>query len=284
MTFGDCTRDLVLSFLEWMRDGGLSAGTCNNRLAALRSYLWYAAGDDVAIQSVALAVSRVPKVKGPQRVKEVLSEAALRAVLSAPDADSPKGVRDRAMLALLYDSAIRLSELVGLTVGDVRLDGEPSVFVTGKGRKERFVAITEPAAAQLRAHIARNHGDAPDSSEPLFYTVHQGKHCRMSDGNVQRIVQQYANKARESCPEVPEKVYPHMMRRTRATDLWEAGVEAELISNVLGHASVNTTMLYAKPSLEKMRAAMESGTSVPDAEEPAWVGSEDEMARLCGLR
>ena len=284
MEFGDCTRDLILSFLEHLRAQGCSAGTCNQRLAAIRSYLWYAADRDVAIQSIALSVSRIPPVKGPERIKETLPEAALAAILTQPDPSTRKGVRDRAMLVLLYDSGIRLSELLGLDVGDVRLDDEPCIYVTGKGSKERAVAITPATASHLSAHIACMHGPTPDRSSPLFFTAHGGARHRMSPSNVQRIVQACADAARSACPEVPERVHPHMFRRTRATDLYQSGVALELVSRILGHSSMETTKVYARPSMEMMRSAMESAQPPDAGESPLWVGNEDEMARLCGLR
>ena len=284
MRFGDCTRDLVLSFLEHLRARGCAAGTCNQRLAAIRSYLWYAADCDVAVQSVAISVSRIPSVKGAQRIKETLSEGALAAILAQPDPRGRNGVRDRAMLVLLYDSMIRLSELVGLDVGDACLDDEPRIFVTGKGNKERVVAITEDAAAHLKALIACKHGPDPDPCDPLFYTVHGGARTRMSKSNVQDIVKKYAARAREECPDVPERVHPHMFRRTRATDLLRQDVELELISSIMGHADINTTRTYARPSLEKQRKDMEAANPPALGEVPVWVGNEDEMLRLSGLR
>lgn len=284
MTFGDCTRDLALSFVEHMRAAGCSAGTCNQRLAALKSYLWYAADGDVAVQSIALSVSRIPPVKGPQKIKEELSEEALAAILAQPDQSRPKGRRDLCMLVLLYDSAIRLSELLDLTVGSVYLDDDPRIYVTGKGAKERMVAITPATADHLRAHIAESHGPSPSPSAPLFFTRSHGEPRRMSPSNAQRLIQAYADKAREGCPDMPKKVHPHMFRRTRATDLYQSGVAIELVSRILGHESVDTTKVYAKSSMSMLRGAMESAFAPDAGEAPAWVGNEEEMARLCGLR
>lgn len=284
MTFGECTRDLVLSFVEHLRGSGCSAGTCNQRLAALKSYLWYAADCDVAIQSVALSVSRIPPVKGPEKIKEKLSVEALEAILAQPDQSKTKGKRDLSMLVLLYDSAIRLSELLDLTVGDVYLDDDPRIYVMGKGSKERVVAITPATAKHLKAHIATNHGPNPEPSDLLFFTKLHGEKQRMSPSNAQRFIQAYADKARESCSDIPAKVHPHMFRRTRATDLYQSGVAIELVSRILGHESVNTTKIYAKSSMSMLRNAMESAFAPGSDEAPAWVGNEEEMARLCGLR
>ena len=284
-TFGECGRDCVLGFVEHMRAAGLSAATCNQRVAAVKSYLWYAADADVAITSLAISVGRIPRVKGPQRVKENLSEPALRAILAAPDTSTRVGMRDAAMLTLLYDTGIRLSELTGLTVGDVSIGGDvPYVFVLGKGDKERTVGLSDATVSLVQRHIAMSHGRHPEKSEYLFYTKIKGERRRMSPSNVERVVQKYADEAREVCPEVPAKVYPHMYRRTRATDLYQEGVDLPLVSRIFGHASMETTKVYAKPSMEMLRDAMASVAPSVEVEEPIWAGNEEEMARLCGLR
>lgn len=84
-------------------------------------------------------------------------------------------------------------------------------------------------------------------------------------------------------PDLPQKVYPHMFRRTRATGLYQSGVELELVSRILGHASTQTTRIYATPSIEMLKTAMESNNiGMPEPEE--WLEGEEELARLCGLR
>jgi site-specific recombinase XerD len=107
----------------------------------------------------------------------------------------------------------------------------------------------------------------------------------MSSGNVERFIQQYADEVRALGIDIPMRVYPHMFRRTRATNLYQDGIELELISKVLGHSTTETTKIYAKPSLSQMRDALES-VELPEqkAEAPLWEGNEDKMARLFGLR
>ncbi|MEG0323498.1 MAG: tyrosine-type recombinase/integrase [Raoultibacter sp.] len=284
MTFGDCNRDLALSFLEHLRQQGCSAGTCNQRLAALKSYLWYASETDIAVQSVALSISRIPPVKGPKKIKEKLSEQDLSALLAQPDPSRKIGVRDRTIMVLMYDSAIRLSELLGLDIGSVYLNDEPRIYVVGKGSKERMIAVSDATAEHIASYITLFHGSTVCPDDPLFFTKNKGVMGRMSESNVQRFIQRYADLARNSCPDIPEKVHPHMLRRTRATDLYQSGVALELVSRILGHNKVETTKIYAKPSMKMMREAMENAYLPSKCEAPAWVGNEDELARLCGLR
>ncbi len=85
-------------------------------------------------------------------------------------------------------------------------------------------------------------------------------------------------------PHLPEKVYPHMFRRTRATNLYQNGVELELVSRILGHTSTQTTRIYATPSMEMLNKAMGATTAGIPEEEELWLNDESELARLCGIR
>ena len=101
---------------------GCSAGTCNNRLAAIRSYLWYVADGEISMQSIALGASKVTFIKGTQKVKETIKPDDLAALLAAPSDRSKIGIRDKTILILLYDSAIRVSELRELTLESLKLN------------------------------------------------------------------------------------------------------------------------------------------------------------------
>ncbi len=155
----------------------------------------------------------------------------------------------------------------------------------GKGSKERVVAINAKTVKHIKQYLEIYCLRGEAENNLLFYTIIKGRVGKMSEGNVERFIQQYADKARESCPDMPLRVHPHMLRRTRATNLYQNGVELALISRILGHAFLETTRIYAKPSLDMMREAMDS-VEAPLAkdEKPLWVGSEEEMAKLCGLR
>ena len=282
-TFGfeDCTHDFLLSYMEFLNKNGNAETTCNNRLAAIRAYLWFVADGDISLQSVALTASRVPFLKVPKLTREMISEDALKALLSAPP-DTKIGRRDQMILILLYDSAVRVSELLSLNVSSVNLDAEiPYLRIYGKGDKERIVAITDATASHIKNYLKVYH-QAGDHDSPLIYTVIKGRKDRMSVGNVERIIKKYANKIRPEHPDLPEHCYPHMVR-TRATNLYQDGTELELISRILGHSSTETTRIYAVPSVEMMRKAMETGNLSTD-EKPLWPDDEAEMARICGLR
>lgn len=192
----------------------------------------------------------------------------LKALLSAPS-NRKIEIRDTTILALLYNSAIRLSELLALKLSDVNLKNTtPYLRIHGKGDKERIVSISENTVKHLEHYIKLFHNQANP----------------MSPGNVERIINKYAEKIRPKHPDLPAKVHPHMFRRTRATNLYQSDVELELVSRILGHASTQTTRIYAKPSLKMIKAAMNRNNPGLNAEQSLWPDDEAELARIFGLR
>lgn len=280
--FEDCTHDLLLKFLESLKRNGSAETTCNNRLAAIKAYLWYAADSDISIQPVALTTSHVPFLKAPKLTREIISEDDLSALLTAPQT-TKIGMRDQMIMILLYDSAVRVSELISMDVRSVNLNAAiPYIRVYGKGDKERIVAITDATAGHIRKYLKLYHQElSPDS--PLFYTVIKGIRGRMSTGNIERIIKKYADQIRLDHPTLPKSCYPHMVRRTRATNMYQDGTDLELIARILGHSSTETTRIYAVPSIDMIRKAMERGNPATD-EKQEWPDDEAEIARLCGLR
>lgn len=107
----------------------------------------------------------------------------------------------------------------------------------------------------------------------------------MSEANVERFLKKYAEQVREEYPDIPEHVHPHMLRRTRATGLYRDGVDLSIVSRFLGHAQLETTRIYATPSVEMMRRAIAKMPMTSLDEAPAWDADTDAlMAKLCGLR
>jgi len=144
--------------------------------------------------------------------------------------------------------------------------------------------LSDKAVGHLRHYIHAFHGKASSGNTPLFYTVIKGARHRVSPGNIERIINKYAASICGEFPSLPVKAYPHMFRRTRATNLYQSGVALELVSRILGHSSTETTKIYAAPSMEMLKSAMESANGFMPDEKPIWEGDEDAMARMCGLR
>ena len=194
------------------------------------------------------------------------------------------GRRDRVLLALLYDTAVRVSELTGIVLGDMTLNVKnPSIIIHGKGKKTRSIVLNKKCADLVKDYVLHYHEANALPDTPLFYTMIHGKVNPMSQRNVERIVKKYGDRIRKEHPSFPEKTYPHMLRRSRATGLYRDGVPLELVSAILGHASSETTKIYAIPSVEQMREALSKGQSDEEETEKIWEGKEAEIRRLFGL-
>ena len=255
--FTDCTYDFVLEYLQHLRDADhLANSTLNQRLAAIKSYLKYVSDSDITLMQVYMSVCKVPLMKLPKLQREVLEKDELALLFNAP-AHTRFGNRDRTILVLLFDSAIRVSELTSITLGDVSLRTSGSHIVI--------------------------HGKAA-SDTPLFYTIIHGNMTSMSQRNIERILKKYSDTVRNEHPGLPESVYPHMLRRSRATGLYRDGVPIEMISAILGHSNSETTKIYAIPSVEQLRNALNNGVEDDSSGEKLWEGREDEIMGMFGLK
>lgn len=283
--FIQCTRDLVFDFMEHLASIGNKPGTRNQRLAALKSYLWFAADKDISLQSVALSIGRVKSCRNPKKEKPILDEEALRLLFDAPG-NTKIGIRDKAIMILLYDSAARIDEILSLKKQDICLDSDaPFIHVLGKGQKERVIALTERTCHHLQQYLYVYHPKDGPNTDLLFYTIIKGSVAKMSAANVERFLKKYAQQVRSVYPDIPDCVHPHMFRRTRATGLYRDGVDLAIVSRFLGHAQLETTRIYATPSVEMIRKAIENVSTDSASEQPIWSADADEtMAKLCGLR
>ena len=284
-TFAACNREVVMGFMEYLAANQSKPGTRNQRLAVLKSYLSFAADKDITLQSVALSIGRISQFRHARTEQVVIPEEAMAAILKQPP-DTRMGIRDRTIMVMMYDSGARLAEILGLKISDVVPDGDnPYVRLNGKGGKQRIVPVSAKTIAHLKKYNLAYHGRDRPSTDLLFYTIIKGLVGPMSEGNVERFVKRYACEARHSCPSVPENVHPHMFRRTRATQLYQNGVELPLISRLLGHARLETTQIYASPSLQMLRDVITS-VETPElkAERPIWEDNETMLLKLSGLR
>jgi site-specific recombinase XerD len=284
-SFCQCTRELVLEFLDFVTGRGCLTSTRNQRLTALKSYLRFVAETNISMQPIAFVVCNIKYSTTPEPLRICMSNEVVTAILSQPDTSTQIGVRDSTMMVLLYDSAIRLSELLDLRIGNVTVDDNPYIRVMGKGSKERIVPICDNSAAHLKRYLKIYRGVDITVTDLVFYSNIKGKVGKMTGRNVQKFIQKYADMARQNCKSVPVNVHPHMFRRARATSLYQEGTPLPLVSRVLGHRNIDTTKIYAKPSIDMMRKSMAAAAhpEITVGEEPLWK-KEESVAKSCGLR
>lgn len=286
ITFTILDRACVLGFLEHMRTTrGWTATTYNQRLACIRSFFRYAATAEPTLAMHLAELNGIPALKAPATpTVRHLTTTAITALLATPDPGTRIGARDQFFMILMYDLAARDAEMLALTLGDIDTK-RLTVELIGKGSKPRRLPITTETAAHCRRYTADFHPD-PDPAQPLFDTIHGHRKTPMSDDNVARFLRQHAAKARESCPEIPEGIHPHMLRHSRAMHLYQAGMPLALLTEWLGHADPETTLIYAHADTEMKRQALAKATggiSTSLAAVPVWHQHEDIIQRLCGL-
>lgn len=275
--YSDCTFQFVLAYSQYLQeDRKLSESSVNQKITAIKQYLRYVSQEDISLMQIYLSVNDVPTLKITKKIRPVIESNDLGAFFEAPK-NNRIGNRDRTILILLYDTAVRVSEIAGIRLGDIDLRmNNPIILIHGKGRKERTVIVSDEAADYLRNYIKAFHNNSSPET-PLFYTKMHGQINQMSVRNIQRIVEKYGNIARETNPNIPE-THPHMLRRTRATDLYRDGVPLNLVSTFLGHAQLETTTIYATPSQDQLREASNRGYDELSREEtPIW---EEDLAAV----
>lgn len=283
--FKDCTYDFLLDYRNHLHnEKGLKEKTANNRLAVIKSYMRYAAARDISLQQYEFAVSQVPLYSVPKIQQPVIEDVdALAALLGMPP-NTKKGLRDKVIMSILYDGAIRVNELVSLKTGNLSMADDQSIRlrIHGKGNKERSILLSIKTSALIQQYLEEYHPDR-DSNAPFIYTVVGGIQKHMSTRNVQKLIKKYSDRTRIG-HSLPKSVSPHTLRRTRGTTLYRDGVDLPAISALLGHSDIKTTRdYYASPSQEQMREIANRKCEAIPEEEPLWPDDEDEISRILGL-
>ena len=173
-----------------------------------------------------------------QSLPRFLSSAEVDALLNAPDVSSPGGLRDRALIEVLYATGLRVSELVGLRIADVRLD-QGYVQCLGKGSKERIVPLGDIAAGWVRRYVAEARPKFVLKKDPPWLFVSQRGARRLTRGAFWQILKDYGSAAG-----IQAHLSPHVLRHSFATHLLERGADLRAIQTMLGHADLSTTQIY----------------------------------------
>jgi len=243
----DIPEDIVLirSFLVSLYRGKMRKITVSRKIASLRSFYRYLLREGVVRLNPA-ELLQLPRCE--KYVPTVLTVDETLALLNVNFPGGVAGSRDRAIIELFYSSGIRLGELVGLNVADVRF-GDCLVKVRGKGRKERIVPVGAPALAALRDYLKMRTDfvvAATDkiADEPLFLNA-RGR--RISSRDVSRVVEWVVLQSG-----IGRKISPHALRHTFATHLLDAGADLRSIQEMLGHSSLSTTQKYTAVSVSRL--------------------------------
>lgn len=248
------TNELVKQYRVYLNRPGKKSGellkrsTQNYHVIALRAFLKYLAKQDIET----LAAEKIELPKTTQRQVEFLEADEVENLLQQPNVTNMQGMRDRALLELLFSTGLRVSEISSLNINQINL-GKDEFTVRGKGDKLRIVFISPDARTWVKRYLDKRH----DSDEALFIRYDRGRAKRMKSDDedirltprsIQRIVKHYAAKAG-----ITKDITPHTLRHSFATDLLQNGADIRSVQTLLGHSSITTTQVYTHLTNKQLR-------------------------------
>jgi len=251
-------KDTIINFVLFLKERQYKSSTVARKMAAVKSFFHY------LFQSGTLADDPTASLGSP-RVEKPLPKAAARddveRLLQAPQGDSPKSLRDRAILELLYATGMRVTELISLDMENVDLDAG-TVRAFGKGAKERLLPIHSRGVKALRVYItAGRTALLRDQEEPALFLNPRGQ--RLTRQGLWLIVKQYVYQEG-----LDESITPHTLRHSFATHMLNRGANLRNVQHLLGHASLATTQVYTRVSSDRLREVYdESHPRAKEAEE-----------------
>jgi len=252
----------VRSFLDWLqRDRGCGPRTRNQRLAALKSFARYVALVAPEHLERCRRIRALPPARFEQPQVSYLTDNEIVQLIAAPNAATPTGRRDRALLLLLYNTGARVQELVALDIGDIGQGAVPFVRLLGKGRKHRCCPLWSRTAAAIQQMLA----DRPhvDVDQPLLVNA-RGR--RLSRSGVAYLLRRAQNRA-NIAPTHATRLSPHVIRHTTAMHLLQSGVDVTTIAAWLGHAHLSTTHTYVEIDLRTKQAAIATASALPEIDD-----------------
>jgi site-specific recombinase XerD len=277
-------KDLIEDFLAWIaQERGCGISTQNQRLAAIHAfckYLQYEYPD--ALQNFQNILGIRCKKK-PSETFDYLTIDGISIILQQPDQNTKDGLRDLAILALMYDTGARVSEIVDISIGDLRLTAPSTIKLTGKGKKSRIVPLMSRTATIIRSYMEHFRlSPSATITDPLFFNR---SHERLTRSGIAYILTKYAQSARhEAAEHIPRNVTPHTLRHSRAMHLLQAGVNLIYIRDLLGHSDIKTTEIYARADSDSKRIALENASKSAIADSvPIWEEDEDLLKWLKNL-
>jgi len=236
-------RHTLRDYLSQLMEKGFAKASISRKLSAIRSFYRYLLREGMVSTNPADTTSS-PKLD--RRLPSFLTIGEVERLLEAPDLSTPHGLRDRALLEILYASGLRVSELANLHLEQVNMDTN-EIRVIGKGSKERIVLMGQPAAKALTAYL--NHGRPKLSGNKEGHYLFLNRYGeRLIERRVQRILEKYTNIAG-----IKKRVHPHMLRHTFATHLLDGGADLRVVQELLGHASLSSTQIYTHVSKSQAR-------------------------------
>ncbi|TCS80319.1 site-specific recombinase XerD [Muricomes intestini] len=280
LAMSDLTRDAVTDFLDWLESTrGCSITTRNQRLVAIHSFVRFVQKQSLENLYEFQRILNIPNKKCAKTVVPFLTGNEMKILLSMPDPSNKNGLRDLVLLALLYDSAARVQEIIDLKVKDLRLKKPAVITLHGKGQKTRHVPITEKTKSLLQSYLKCSSNNTGISTGEEYVFVNQKKQP-FSRWGISYIIGKYVDMAKlQEGFDVRFPVTAHVFRHSKSVHLLQSGVNLVYIRDLLGHCDCSTTQIYAKADTETRRKALEAAyiDILPTNELPDWSDDKNLM-------
>lgn len=276
VSISELTKTNVLGFLSWMEiQRGICAYTRNQRLAAIFSFCRFLMGEFPEYMVEYQRILSIPFKRHEEVPISYLTKEGMRLILSTVDADGEFGERDFLIMSFFLTMGLRVSEVATLIANDIFLDKPYKLLVHGKGKKLRYVPLAKDLVPDVRKYMAEQRLDRPENIAKPLFSNHMG--MPLARQGLDYIVKKYATRARSIDHSlIPDDLSCHKLRHSLAMSLLEDDVPLIYIRDILGHASVQTTEIYAKASSSKKKQAIENNAAaIVSKEEPLWVGNEN---------
>ena len=229
----DLTKDDLNDFSYDQALNGLSPTTIARRISTIKNFYSFLEGENIAKGIISDEII-IPKKE--HHLPQVLSEEEVNALLKAPDLSTEKGIKEYAILDILYSCGLRVSEAVNLQINQIN-EQEGIINILGKGKKERIVPIRKEALKALKRYISEVRNEHLVIDKKIVFLDKKGK--KMSRQAIYNIVKENAKKA-----EIKKVIHPHTLRHSFATHLLDNGADLRVVQELLGHTKIGTTQIY----------------------------------------
>lgn len=279
-------RENIERWMVWLADvRACCPATCNNRMAAIRAFLKYVAVKNKPLAYLFQESQLIPQRKTFPKPFEGVSKKAMASILSIPDQKTKTGRRDLALFSTMYDTAVRIDEILSLRVKDLQYGvSPPTITVVGKGSKLRTLTLMPKTVRHLQRYIREFHGINPRPDSFVFFSRNTGPNGMMSQVAVNKQLKGYAARAHENCSEVPLSMHAPRIRHARASHWLDDGLNIVQISRLLGHSQIQTTMIYLDISIEMKAQAMAKLQDDSVTKMPKKWKQDQSLASLCGVK
>jgi len=277
----------IINWIRWLKEKrGSCPDTCNVRLASMRTFLEFLGERNVGLMYLYHDARTIKRQKCVRKKVSALTRDAVTEMLASPDTSTSIGKRDLVFMILLYATAGRLGEILSIKINQLHINGrKPYVTIVGKGGKTRTLYLLPRAVSHIEKYVQEVHGSQADPEAFLFYSRVGGKYAKLTEPAIDKRLKKYAKEAHGRCVDVPLNAHAHQFRHGKASHWIEDGLNVLQVSFLLGHAHLETTMVYLDITTADKAKALATLENENDRKvSKKWKNSDGSLISFCGLK